>query len=333
MRFVPALLTAFILLTVYGNSANAGSRHIPLSDEFPEITSIGSLDWRGGLELTADGARFGGLSAIEVDHDGRLLTALTDRGDWLRFALDYDRRGYLAAAHLLSQSPLNNVDGAPLRRKSDRDSESLARLADGGHVVSFEGRHRLLFYPASDPPFSATPVTLIPPAGLRRARSNGGIEALTLFAENWLFALGEKIELADGTLLGWAGDGRHWRALHYKPVSMFRPTGATTLPDGDVLLLERRFSLLGGFAARLVRLAQNDIVRAATDFSYVLQGREVARLEPPLSVDNFEGVSARRADSGETLVYIVSDDNFLALQRTLLMLFVLRDDPPKKSQS
>jgi hypothetical protein len=38
-----------------------------------------------------------------------------------------------------------------------------------------------------------------------------------------------------------------------------------------------------------------------------------------------EGVSARRGPNGETLVYVVSDDNFNApLQRTLLMMFELR---------
>jgi hypothetical protein len=58
---------------------------------------------------------------------------------------------------------------------------------------------------------------------------------------------------------------------------------------------------------------------------------EVARLEPPLSVDNFEGIDARRDASGRTLVYLLSDDNNCAktdagrggpgLQRTLLLLF------------
>ena len=51
----------------------------------------------------------------------------------------------------------------------------------------------------------------------------------------------------------------------------------------------------------------------------------LATLAPPLTVDNFEGVAARRGPQGETLIYLVSDDNFQAAQRTYLMMFRLID--------
>jgi hypothetical protein len=54
-----------------------------------------------------------------------------------------------------------------------------------------------------------------------------------------------------------------------------------------------------------------------------LMPEEVARFAPPVQVDNFEGVAVRRDADGRTLVYIVSDDNFNALQRTLLLMFAL----------
>ncbi len=44
-----------------------------------------------------------------------------------------------------------------------------------------------------------------------------------------------------------------------------------------------------------------------------------------MSVDNLEGVAARRAKTGETLLYLVSDDNFRATQRTLLLVFALTE--------
>ncbi len=49
----------------------------------------------------------------------------------------------------------------------------------------------------------------------------------------------------------------------------------------------------------------------------------MARLAPPLIGENFEGIAARRSEAGETLIYIVSDDNFLPFLRTVLMLFAL----------
>ena len=57
----------------------------------------------------------------------------------------------------------------------------------------------------------------------------------------------------------------------------------------------------------------------------VLEGRELARLHLPLNIDNMEGLALRQGGAGETLVYLISDDNFNPLQRTLLMLFALRE--------
>ena len=56
-----------------------------------------------------------------------------------------------------------------------------------------------------------------------------------------------------------------------------------------------------------------------------LGGRLVAEFAPPLILDNYEGISAVRDQSGETHVYLVSDDNLNpAQQRTLLLMFALR---------
>ena len=51
--------------------------------------------------------------------------------------------------------------------------------------------------------------------------------------------------------------------------------------------------------------------------------REIARLAAPLVHDNFEGIATRRDGQGRTLVYLISDDNFHILQRTLLLMFEL----------
>ncbi len=56
-----------------------------------------------------------------------------------------------------------------------------------------------------------------------------------------------------------------------------------------------------------------------------LDGAVVAVLRPPLTVDNLEGVAVRRGAAGGTLIYLVSDDNFNPLQRTLLLLFALEE--------
>jgi len=50
---------------------------------------------------------------------------------------------------------------------------------------------------------------------------------------------------------------------------------------------------------------------------------ELATLAGPMTVDNFEGIATRRGPKGETLIYLVSDDNFRSGQRTLLLMFAL----------
>jgi hypothetical protein len=43
-------------------------------------------------------------------------------------------------------------------------------------------------------------------------------------------------------------------------------------------------------------------------------------------IDNMEGLSVRTGEDGETLVYVVSDNNFNGpIQQTLLMMFELKD--------
>ena len=54
----------------------------------------------------------------------------------------------------------------------------------------------------------------------------------------------------------------------------------------------------------------------------VIESREIARLQPPLTIDNMEGVSVT-VENGQTIVWLVSDDNFSPLQQTLLLKFAL----------
>ena len=93
------------------------------------------------------------------------------------------------------------------------------------------------------------------------------------------------------------------------------------LPNGDILVLTRHYTVLGGARVRLERLPA-----AAIDAGTTLQGTLLARFRHPLTVDNFEGVAAVQGEDGATLVYILSDDNFNFFQRTLLLLFRLRGD-------
>ena len=181
--------------------------------------------------------------------------------------------------------------------------------------MAFERRHRLLRYAA--PGGAATGAATLPPPWPTGLAPNAGVEALAFAAGGALLALAERPSA--GGAGGWlAAPGGGGDSFVYPADPFFRPTAAARLPGGGFLILERGYSRAAGAKARVMRMTAPRAGAAAAP-------REIARLEAPLAVDNFEGIDAWRTRDGETAVLIVSDDNFNPRQRTLLMLFALTD--------
>ena len=120
-----------------------------------------------------------------------------------------------------------------------------------------------------------------------------------------LLVLEEGLEENAGRSRAWLGGANGWASLSYRGKAPYRPTDAATLPNGDIVVLERRASILGGFGARIVRVSAEDIQPGAELF-----GTELAVFEPPVTTDNYEGISAVRQPDGKVMLYVVSDDNF-----------------------
>jgi hypothetical protein len=303
---------------------------VPLDASDPSRSSVGPLHYRGGLWLRSSDARFGGLSDLRVSPDGVQLVAVSDCGFGFAASLSYDGDGRLVGLADSRLVVLTDVEGLPLGFGRS-DAESLV-AANGELEVGFEGRARVLAYRA-DPPFAGPARSLPIPPGVRQCGSNQGIETMADVGDARRLFVCEGLRHPSSTVPAWVGRGGVWTEREY-PLRFedgwagepFRPTSATPLPGGDVLVLERRFPPVG---ARLVRLS-----RASLDGTGPLSPVEITRLEAPLTLDNFEGIEARPDASGRTLVYLVSDDNNCsktggsrppALQRTLLLMFALEE--------
>jgi hypothetical protein len=314
-----------IALTVAGGAAaqplHLTATPVVIDPGDPARVAVGRLIYRGGLILQSPDARFGGWSDLHVSPDGTRLTAISDHGFWLDGRLTYDAGGRLASIADARLGPLIDPSGRRLLSPNN-DAEGLTTAPDGGFYVAFEHGHRIWHYPPAERPFARPPQPLATPVRLASAPANGGIEALLRLSDGRLLALVE--ELRDqGENLGWIASGTRWDELHYRAGDDFKPTGLAELPSGtfaagDVVVLERRLTFLSGWGARLVRLKRGDIVPGAH-----LEGAELARLQLPFTVDNFEGVAAAQGPDGSARLYVISDDNYTFLQRTLLMMFEL----------
>ena len=291
----------------------------PFKIDEPAATRIDRLIWRGGISMSANSPNFGGWSDLHISPDGRRLTSISDEGGWLTATIDYDLNGNLAGLSGGRIGQLRGLDGKPIDSKPEADAEGMARLADGSWLVSFERRHRLWRYET----LTGTPAPVEGPAEIGRQPANGGIEALTALADGRVIAISEEYGQRPGTAMGWigtpaAGGSYVWRSFDYATIPDFRPTAITQLPDGSLATLERAFDVVRGVRCRVMRLDAAQLAPGAT-----VQAEELARLASPYAVDNLEGIAATRGARGETLLWLMSDDNFNPLQRNLLLLFEL----------
>ncbi len=288
----------------------------------PPVAIGGPLESLGGFEI--DGRLLGAanLSGIHLGPD-LVATMVDDRARWAQARIVL-RDGVASALEPIASGPLGDGAGRPLPRGRAGDAESIARLPDGTWLVGFERWHRIRAYRRLDGPGAYVEG----PPGLERAPANGGLEALTLFADGRLLALTESlaVEGAPGLRRGWVGRPGRWVPIAWQPNDGYAPVDAAGLPDGGALVLERRFSWVGGFGARLRRVAPADL--AGLRAGAVLFGEDVLRLDgDPLPAENWEGVAAT-VHGGRVIVALVADDNDSPLQRSLMLLFALRGAQP-----
>ncbi|BCW87885.1 hypothetical protein sos41_10170 [Alphaproteobacteria bacterium SO-S41] len=301
---------------------------VELRSADPTDLRIGKLIYRGGISVVPRSDHFGGLSALKVSADGSRFVSVEDVGIWVTGALTYDENGNLAGMNDVRIAQMLDENGAQLSGKVEGDSEGLA-FADphdlkGDAFVSYENHHRVLRFDFAKDGVAAKGQAFAMPDAIKTLRSNEGLEVLATLDDGRLLAISEYGPRDDDQdSLGWAVDPKTGAATSFivKRVLPYAMTDAALLPDGRVLTLERRFSTLTGPGAELRVFDPATFMEGAT-----VEGTLIAELFAGVTVDNMEGVAARKTADGKTMIYIVSDDNFQRpLQRTLVMMFELAE--------
>lgn len=267
---------------------------------------IASYTWHGR------GVWFGGFSAIEIAPDGLHFTAVSDRGHFTTGTLLRNAKGIITGVKSGKMRTLKGRADHPIM-KGRADSEGLAIAPDGTAYVSFEGVARVLRYASLDGPA----VNLPRPEAFKDMGENSSLEALAIDSHGWLYTLPERS----------AGQGLPYPVFIFRngawdqPFSIprtgtFLPVSADFGPDGKLYILERQFRGIMGFASRVRR--------------FTLTGDSITREETLLQTrsgqhDNLEGLAVWRDKSGDLRLTMVSDDNFIFLQRTELVEYRVPD--------
>jgi hypothetical protein len=286
---------------------------------------FGPLEFRGGLELTSSFKEFGGFSALRMAADGAHFVSLTDRGYWLTGRILYEH-GRPVGIDDAEMAPVLGPDGRPLAARGWWDTESLADQ-DGTFYVGIERVNRIVRFDFAKLGVRARASVVATPPGIATLPNNKGLEALAFAPRGTklagtLIAFSERGLDAAGNLKAFLIGGPTPGDFAVKRLDDFDISDCTVLPGGDILLLERRFSLLrGGIAMRLRRLSIADIKPGA-----LVDGPALFEADMGYNIDNMEGISTHRTAAGDLILTMVSDDNFSFLQRTILLQFKLYEE-------
>ncbi len=312
-----ALLAALVMLSDFGGASGA-----PLSLTVRTIDSFGlggtnlaegSLEFLGGLQVTSSDPNFGGLSGIDMlDADNVIM--VSDAGTFVRAALVHEngRLTGLADTEIESLFP----DGDMEKRVSDAEDVAIDPANRGRGVIVRERQANamLTFDLEAGRPVNFTPRAVGAPD--RLLRSNRGLESVAYAPAASLYA-GEIVAIAEHPptgetdIPGWIAGVAAFAIVRRDD---FDISSARFLPDGDLVLLERRYAL--GWGLRLRRIAGSAIKPGAR-----LDGEILLDAGVTSQIDNMEGLAIGRDAAGRTVLTLVSDDNYSVLQRTLILQF------------
>ena len=291
----------------------------------PSQTRFGALEFRGSLALTSKYEPFGGISALRVEPDGSRFLAVTDNGSWLRARIVY-RDGRPTGIADAEMAPILGPDGKSLASRGWFDAESLAEV-DGTLYVGIERVEQIVRFDYRRDDLLARGQPIAVPPDFKTFSINKSLECLAVPPKGSPLA-GELIVITERSLDS-AGNHRSFLInsnnggdqvgrFSVKRSDDFDVSDCTILPPVDLLLLERRYSPARGVAMRIRRIPLSLIKPDA-----LVDGKALIESDLAYQIDNMEGIAVHHNAAGETILTLVSDDNFSIIQRNLLLQFML----------
>jgi len=298
---------------VLGKVPRMTVERVPLDRRDPGRTRVGALTYLGGIRLKSPDRAFGGFSSMRILGDD--FTLLSDGGTFIRFRMGSD---WMPRDLRFGDLP----DGPEYGwLKSERDAESMTSDPATGQVwVGFENYNAIWRYDAD----LTRAERSARPAAMRDWSKNGGPESMVRLHDGRFLVLGETTR-PKGSRTGRVGlvfpgdptapGTTPIRFTYMPPDERHDPSDAVQLPDGRLVVLNRRFSVPGLFSAKLTLIDPRAIRPGA-----VVRGIEIATLAAPLLHDNYEALAVTR-EGDDTILWVASDDNQQFWEWSLLLKF------------
>ncbi|RWE58784.1 MAG: hypothetical protein E5W98_31315 [Mesorhizobium sp.] len=286
---------------------------------------FGPLEFVGGLEMTSPSRDFGALSAFRFLKPGSNFIGVADTGFWFFGTVTHDADKRPSGMRNFRMQEMVDEAGQLIDEKWQVDAEGLA-VKNGIATVGFERNARVSQFKIDPhdmkPPFRQLDF-LVPAWELRR---NRGFETITHANphgqhEGGLVVVSEKSLDKSGNIYAAVIEGPHKGVFTVKRNGDFDITDGAFLPDGDLLLLERSYSMARGVKIRLRRIYGESVEKGA-----VADGPVLMEADMSYQIDNMEGLDVWTRDDGALMVSLISDDNHSILQRNLYLEFVLHED-------
>jgi len=260
----------------------------------------------GVWHYEAESLRFGGFSALLALGPGK-LRAFSDRG--YRITLTEPD----------GPAPTQSMNRQLVERGREydlTDAESATRDPDSGtYWIGYEQVHAIQRSTIASSPDGVRDLGAVVDWA-----DNSGIEAMARLADGRFVILPEG---GDGGLIFRRDPVESGAPAPFRfvtPAPGYVATDMTELPDGRLLLLMRRLA----FPSRSAWPPFSTLlaIGAAPVKGGTFAPETTLRLDAVLPRENYEGLAVRPRPDGRVDVWLISDDNFSVIQRTLLARLV-----------
>ena len=269
------------------------------------------LEQVGFLNIDRNEKDYGGFSGLVISSEGTEALVVTDKSIFFVLELRRDENDILTGYSVIRKGRILSSKGEHLNGRNT-DSESIVIDENNNYYISFESNHRIMMHAKVE----GKGVFIPKHPMFRKLSVNKGIEALAIDNKDRLIAIPEKPPSGISDIPIFRLQNNKWEIIKYVKIKDgFLVTDAEFLPQGLLLILERKFSWTQGFKTRfrLISLNNFDNKKPITVFTSAAN-----------QFDNLEGMTLWKDKKGAIRILTVSDDNFHPLQQSEIREFFLK---------